>query len=237
MKYVISDIHGEYAKLNKLIGLLDKTAEEYIFLGDYIDKGRRSKESIDLLQKLALRKKCIFIIGDHEYALLKYLEGEDRFLNFMMGYGGINTLESYLSMPLSEAEAVNIYSDRELLKSIFTNHLNFFAGLRFHYELNNEFICVHAGINPDDKDKPLELHNKEELVFIRDKFIYSGFLFFGKKVIFGHTAFKQPYVDGFKIGLDGGAAYQNNGYGNLLALDIKNMKTIDHNGSESALRP
>ena len=55
----------------------------------------------------------------------------------------------------------------------------------------------------DQKDIPLK-----ELLFNRHEFIDSNELYKDKfKVIFGHTAFYQPYVDNFKIGIDTGACY------------------------------
>ena len=33
MKYFVGDIHGEHEKLERLIGILDRDATEYIFLG------------------------------------------------------------------------------------------------------------------------------------------------------------------------------------------------------------
>ena len=48
----------------------------------------------------------------------------------------------------------------------------------------------------------------EDLVWIRDTFIYSDYDF-GKRVIFGHTPFYEPFVTDNKIGLDTGAVYGN----------------------------
>lgn len=235
MTYIISDIHGELDKLKSLVRILDKTAGEYIFLGDYIDKGRHSKETVDFLLKLAKRKKCVFLMGDHEYALLKYLEGQGRFLDFMMKYGGIKTLESYTGRRLDAGQAKKIFEDKARLEHVLKKHLKFYFELKFFYESKRNFICVHGGIRPGDKNKLLKRHNKESLLFIRDEFISSHFYFFGKRIIFGHTAFKEPYVDRYKTGIDGGAVYPRKGYGNLLALDIKNNEIIDHRGNKAKL--
>jgi serine/threonine protein phosphatase 1 len=47
-----------------------------------------------------------------------------------------------------------------------------------------------------------------DLLWIRDEFIYSDFDF-GKRVIFGHTPFREPLVQPNKIGIDTGAVYGN----------------------------
>ena len=57
---------------------------------------------------------------------------------------------------------------------------------------------VHAGIDPE---YTLENQNKVDLVYIRDRFIYSKHKL-PQKVIFGHTEFDEPYVDKWKIGID-----------------------------------
>ena len=228
MRYVIGDIHGEYEKLRKLIDFLQKDATEYIFLGDFIDKGKNVKETIDLLIDLSKTTKCVFLMGDHEYALLKYLNGDERFLDFLLKYGGLSTLESYLVRTLTMDEARNILNNRNGFRELLGIHIDFYSNLKFYYKVNNEFICVHAGINPKNKDLPIEFHDKEEIVFIRNKFLHSKFLYQERRIIFGHTAFKKPYVDEYKIGIDTGAVYEKEGYGNLVAFNIDRKEFVNH---------
>lgn len=230
MIYVIGDIHGEYDKLADLIKIIDKNASKYIFLGDYLDKGVKIKETIGYLMDLADNKECIFLAGDHEYAWLKFIDGEERFLEILLKYGGLQTLKGYLGRDLSETEARLLLVKIKDLGKIFGAHSSFFSKLKFYHLLNKEFLCVHAGINPDDKDLPLEKHNTEELVFIRDKFIHSEFLFQGRKIIFGHTAFIKPYIDKYKIGIDSGAVYKTQGFGRLIAFNINNKEFVTNSG-------
>jgi serine/threonine protein phosphatase 1 len=234
MRYVISDIHGEYEKLAGLISRLEDDASEYIFLGDYSDKGGHTKETINFLTELSRGKKCVFLMGDHEYAWIEYLKGNNKFLQFIFNYGGISTLESYLGRKIDLAEAKVILNDRALLNSTLEIALNFFSKLKFYYEPDKQFVCVHAGLNPDNKGKMLDLHDREELVFIREKFIESRFFFQNnKRIVFGHTAFKEPYSDPYKIGIDTGAVYPE--YGILTALNIDNNSFIQHNGKTGEL--
>ncbi len=228
MRYVIGDIHGEYGKLCNLIDILEQDATEYIFLGDYIDKGKNSRETIDFLINLSKVKRCIFLMGDHEYAWIKYLDGEERFLNFILSYGGIQTIESYSGKELIMKEAKVILTEKKAIRHLLEIHMSFYLKLKYYYEVNDSFLCIHAGINPENKDVSLEFHSKEELVFIRDKFIQSKFLYQGKKIIFGHTAFKEPYVDEYKIGIDTGATYQKEGYGDLVAFNIDRKEFVNH---------
>ena len=68
----ISDIHGEY---DKLCALLDKIAlqkdDTMIFMGDYIDRGAKSKEVVDKVISLGDVCNCVYLIGSHEYALMQ----------------------------------------------------------------------------------------------------------------------------------------------------------------------
>jgi serine/threonine protein phosphatase 1 len=54
----------------------------------------------------------------------------------------------------------------------------------------------------------VERQDLDDLVWIRDPFIYSDHDF-GKRVIFGHTPFSEPLIMTNKIGLDTGAVYGN----------------------------
>ena len=114
--------------------------------------------------------------------------------------------------------AANIFPER---------HKCFLSQAQPYYELE-EYVCVHAGINPLYEKKDLCEHNVEDMVFIRRKFINSGFLFRGKRLIFGHTAFERPYVDSYKIGIDTGAVYSHEAA--LTAINLDEMCFITHNG-------
>ena len=230
MRYVIGDIHGEYEKLNNLVKVLEKDAAEFIFLGDYVDKGLRIVETIDLLIDLSKSKKCVFLMGDHEFAWLEYINGNERFLDFLLKYGGIQTLESYLGRKFSEEKAKVALSDKGTIQKLLKKHIDFYLNLKFYHEADDNFLCVHGGIKPQNKDMPLEIHNKEELLFLRDDFIYSKFFYNGRKIIFGHTAFKEPYIDEYKIGIDTGAVYEDRGYGNLIAFNVTKKEFVNHKG-------
>jgi len=106
------------------------------------------------------------------------------------------------------------------LSAIPTDHLNFFKNLRSYF-LTPSFLCVHAGIHPQ---KPLANQTDEELLWIRNAFIYRshGLPY---TVLFGHTP--QPtvlYDLPYKVGLDTGLVY-----GNMLTcleVDEKNLFQI-----------
>jgi len=192
--FVVGDIHGCFDKLCALmdkIPLNDKQ-DQLIFIGDYIDRGSSSFDVVKYLIDLKKRVPgTIFIKGNHEDMLQNYLDGSDRFTYQLNG--GQQTLDEYLNR-----------SDNKDAFPIPSEHLDFINSLQLYYQ-TDDYIFVHAGLR---EKVPLESQDKMDLLWIRDEFIHSDFNF-GKRVIFGHTPFKEPLLQANKIGIDTGAVYGN----------------------------
>ena len=192
--FAIGDIHGSFDQLQALMKKIpiDLARDTLLFIGDYIDRGPASIEVVDYLIDLKSRfPEIVFLKGNHEDMLEKYLDGTDRFTYLLNG--GQNTLDGYLSR--------NLQSERYPIPH---EHLEFFRALKLYYE-TEAYIFVHAGLRPK---MPLESQEPEDLLWIRDKFIYSKYDF-GKTVVFGHTPLEKPLVENNKIGIDTGAVYGN----------------------------
>lgn len=192
--FAIGDIHGSFDQLQGLMQKIpiDFMHDTLVFIGDYIDRGPGSVEVVDYL--LDLKKRVpgiIFLKGNHEDMLEKYLDGTDRFTYLLNG--GQNTLDSYLNK-----------TDRTDSFPIPNDHMAFFKSLRLYYE-TEAYLFVHAGLRPK---VPLASQETDDLLWIRDKFIYSKYNF-GKPVVFGHTPLEKPLVESNKIGIDTGAVYGN----------------------------
>lgn len=178
----ICDIHGEIDKLNELLKQLAPQKDDTIvFLGDYINRGLNSKEVIERLITLSQETNCIFLKGNHEDLLLKILQtrAEEDVLNWLMAGGGA-TLDSYGG-----------------IENIFKLHSDFFYNLKLYY-LTEKYLFVHAGINPT---RTLEEQDEDDLLWIRDNFIYKKHKL-KQKIVFGHTPFTRPYLDDDKIGIN-----------------------------------
>lgn len=192
--YAVGDIHGCFDKLLVLMDKIDIDfdADTLVFLGDYIDRGPQSFEVVDYLSDLKKRfTKAVFLKGNHEEMLEKYLSGEDR-LTYLVN-GGQQTLESYMNRPRQKDEP-----------PIPREHLDFFKTLKYYYETES-YIFVHAGLR---NKLPLENQKSEDLLWIRRQFIESKHDF-GKMVVFGHTPLHEPLLLPNKIGIDTGAVYGN----------------------------
>ncbi len=203
--FAVGDIHGCFDKLVSLMGIIDVDLKEetLVFIGDYIDRGPQSKEVVDYLIDLAEGgNRVVFLKGNHELMLQNYLSGEDK-LSFLYN-GGEATLSSYMK-GAGRGEA-NLIPPR---------HLEFFDKLRIYFE-TDLYVFVHGGLKPNVS---LEHQDEWDMLWIRDEFIYSDFDF-GKRVIFGHTPFRQPLILDNKIGIDTGAVYGNK----LTCVELPAMK-------------
>lgn len=179
----IGDIHGEINKLNSLIGKLEiKPDDELVFLGDYIDRGKYSKQVVNRLIDLSKLCNCQFLMGNHEYCMLMTSEGIDWAKTYFYNDGGKETIKSYGG-----------------LENILKIHGDFYKNLKYCY-LTENFLFVHAGIRPD---KSLEKQENLDLLLIRGDFIDRKHNL-KQKVIFGHTPFKTPYIEDDKIGINTG---------------------------------
>ncbi len=198
MNFVIGDIHGELAKLKLLlknIFAIDDSAK-LIFIGDYIDKGTDAYSTLKYLSKLSHERECVFLRGNHEYNWELLKDKNDKYAEFILKFGGQNTISSI-------NEKLSVLETKELL---FTEFKSFFDSLNNYYVINN-YVITHSGIPPELFSVKIENIEAHQLLFNRYNFISSEKLYFGKKIIFGHTGFYSPYYDGYKIGIDTSAYF------------------------------
>lgn len=199
--YVVGDIHGCADELKRMIeGLPLATTDRLVFLGDYVDRGPDSKAVVTYLIDLQKNapQEFVFLKGNHEDMLLSYLGFQGRYGEMFLFNGGEATLTSYGVSSRGD-------SKDKIRGALPDNHLEFFAALKSYY-ITDEFLCVHAGINPT---KVLALQTEEELFWIRDAFIMQPHPL-PYTVLFGHTPHREVLCDlPYKIGLDTGLVYGN----------------------------
>jgi serine/threonine protein phosphatase 1 len=192
--FIIGDVHGCLPMLQKMMNKIDWRPEKdrLIFLGDFVDRGEDSCGVIDFVLDISRRSPMVeCLLGNHEHVLLDFLSGRNPATFFLNG--GTATLNSY-----------RFGQERFGDLRIPGEHIEFMKSFQKWIELDDYYI-VHAGFRPGVE---LEEQNLEDLLWIRDSFIFSDF-HFGKRVIFGHTPFSQPLIMANKIGLDTGAVYGN----------------------------
>ena len=196
----ISDIHGEYYKL---VSVLDKIAPQkndtIVFMGDYIDRGKYSRQVVDKIIEMQDVCSCVYLIGSHEYALL-HASTDDYYNYLFWNYGGDATAECYGSF-----------------ENIFKVHSEFFNSLKPYY-LTDDYLFIHAGIRVG---VPLENQDLTDMVYIRSEF-YNRKHGLKQKVIFGHTEFDKPQVQDDKICIDTGCGKYKDAPLTAIVIDNEN---------------
>ena len=224
MLYAIGDIHGRFDLLLKLHQKIMIHAAQFegkhtvITLGDYVDRGPKSKEVIDfLIKKPFTGFDHVYLRGNHEDMFVKSVYGtaEEVVIHqkvehvqttrrIFLENGGVETLESFGI----ENPYMLLIDNKEISKALIP-YVSFFAGLKDYHKADG-YLFVHAGIMPNGQ--PIEEQDRNVLYWIRDKFLDSD-MDFGYKVIHGHTITctrgcgVYPEVKPNRINIDTGAYY------------------------------
>ncbi|WP_164993406.1 metallophosphoesterase family protein [Macrococcus sp. DPC7161] len=85
MYFIVGDVHGCFHTLKKVLKAWDRTCEQLIFVGDYINKGKHSKEVVQLVRQLE-REGAICIMGNHEYQMSQYIMQHTAFDDMKENY-------------------------------------------------------------------------------------------------------------------------------------------------------
>jgi serine/threonine protein phosphatase 1 len=194
--FAIGDIHGclnELTSLHKKILTHDKfdvKNDLIIYLGDYIDRGKNSKDTINQILKLKNNKiKTVNI---------------ENWLNF----GLDQTLRSY------GIEVVDFIKDgfgddiidqlrNTLLSTMSKEHINFFKGLELSFSSEN-YLFVHAGIDPK---KILEDQTQEDFLWSRSKSFFDKDFKAEKIIVHGHTPEENIINNLHRINIDTGCYF------------------------------
>ena len=205
--YAVGDVHGRADLLQSVFAAVDlhlsragRARALHVFLGDYIDRGPSSRQTIDLLIERSRSHESIFLKGNHEAFLLELLQ-DPRQMETWKEFGGLQTLMSYGLAPSlkpdrnEQAELV-----RSLRSAMPERHHRFLGNLRPSFSCG-DFFFVHAGIRPG---VPLQQQREEDLLWIRDEFLDSE-QDFGKYIVHGHTPVAKPDLRANRINIDTGA--------------------------------
>lgn len=174
----IGDVHGCLTALNKMLALVEPTADDrFVFLGDYVDRGPDSRGVIDRILELGQDHDVICLTGNHEIMMTSARDDEGIYLSWL-GYGGEETLESYLDDPI----------DSPSLEKVPERHWLFLEEICQPYFEDDTHIYVHGNVRPD-----LPLEDQDNLTLYWDRFANNGPHFSGKTVICGHTSQKSGW--------------------------------------------
>jgi serine/threonine protein phosphatase 1 len=225
--YAVGDIHGRVDLLGKLLARIDTDIAlrptlrpVYVFLGDYIDRGSSSRETIDRLIEHGETHESIFLKGNHELMAIKCLTDPNLFDGWMRS-GGPETLKSYGVAFKGLANARQIVELQAAFHMALPQaHFRFFRCLKSSFACG-DFFFAHAGVKPN---VDLSQQKERDLLWIREEFL-SSTDDFGKIIVHGHTPTSEIEVRPNRINIDTGAFAT----GRLTCLVIENesLSVID----------
>jgi serine/threonine protein phosphatase 1 len=225
--YAIGDIHGRLDLLNQLLSLINADVAQfpairpvYVFLGDYIDRGRWSRQTIDRLIEHADEHESVFLKGNHESIAISCLSDRTK-IDHWLRLGGMETLSSYGIAPdlfanRKQAAGTHLAFHNALPQS----HFRFLRNLRESFA-SGDFFFVHAGVKPD---VDLAHQAEKDLLWIRDEFLLSS-RDFGKIIIHGHTPTSEIELRSNRINIDTGAFAT--GRLTSLVIEAETLSVID----------
>jgi len=210
MKYIISDIHGEYQMFLKMLEKINFSNSDTLYiLGDVVDRG---PEPIKVLQYIIDKPNIILIRGNHEQMMLDAIclsKDKKEYVSTInsrlwMRNGGFVTVDQFLNLPFEEQKKIYKYiGGTELFKIVDKN------------------LLVHAGIPmykfdyKDDEELSLAMKkaNKDYLLWDRDMVYNDEFFLDNYHIYIGHTPTLKLHdtnkiykTMGFTL-IDGGACF------------------------------
>ena len=192
--HAIGDTHGCVRHLRRLVEMcgndMGSQLNEFVLMGDYIDRGPDSSATIEFLMDLQGENpdRVTCLLGNHEALLLSALDDPRNEARWLRN-GGNDTLRSYGVSNASEIPATHI-AWLETLPTFYDDGLRLF---------------VHAGVHPD---RALNEQDDHDLINIREPFLSSE-KDFGRLIVHGHT----PTANGLpdqrpnRLNIDTGAVF------------------------------
>jgi serine/threonine protein phosphatase 1 len=201
--------------------------DELYFLGDYIDRGPGSKEVIDYIRHLQKDEYSVTALkGNHEDFMLELYDIETKPASLMGKIFGPQKRRNWFAI-----------GGREFLKSFKINnvrevppeYIQWMKDLQYFVKLD-DFILVHAGLNFAHSDP---FKDKHSMMWIRD-YPIKPWKIQNRRIIHGHVPVSLELIslaveNKFYqfIDLDNGTyVTDKSGYGNLVALELNEMKMV-----------
>jgi serine/threonine protein phosphatase 1 len=207
--YAVGDVHGRLDLLKSLVDLVNDDAGDrahtLILCGDYVDRGPESAQVLEYVLGLRERPagRVRLLKGNHEQALLCFIDEPASGALWLEHFGGGPTLESYgVAPPAAGAAPAELAAARDrLMANMPASHLRLLQRLELMVVLG-DYAFVHAGVSPNGS---LASQTEAELLWARDEFLSAPGPF-EKIIVHGHTwTDDQPALLGHRIGVDTGA--------------------------------
>ena len=187
----ISDIHGRVEALKALLEQVNfvPQTDRLVLLGDYVGQSPDNLQCLLYIFELTKQANTVALMGNHDLHLWRYLQPS-----------GSSVAAKFARYPYTASLAAEIERRHPEL-------IDFLGSLRL-WHAGDQFIAVHAGVNPALSDWRNSSVN--DFTTIRDPFL-SAPLSLAETVVFGHTPCTalhnspEVWYGPGKIGIDGGA--------------------------------
>lgn len=216
--YAIGDVHGHLDALERMHDLIARDMEHaeedvtphVVYLGDYIDRGPQSAETIERLSALSRLKDGVyrsFLLGNHEHYMIRFMNDPDLEETYeWLQWGGVETIQSYgYTFRTYPPVQDDIEDARDYMNThVPEDHWNFLVNIPMAIEIGGYFFA-HAGINPR---KSLKSQDLWELIGIRQPFLSwheeADYKPLSHKIVHGHSISREPVIRPHRIGVDTG---------------------------------
>lgn len=210
--FCVSDIHGCYEEFIALLTKWRREEELLILVGDYIDRGPKSKEVVAHIQQLqqTYGEQIIVLKGNHDAMLEEFLEQPtgplgERFLR----NGGQQTLQSFIG---SSRSSLTREEQAAYMRKHYEDALTFLNERPLYYHWG-DVLFTHAGFQ--SKHTTWQESTEEHFLWIRKHYERQNES--GLRNVFGHTPTfrirneEQHGIwisnDGKYIAIDGGCVF------------------------------
>jgi serine/threonine protein phosphatase 1 len=203
--FAIGDLHGRLDLLEKLVSKLDLSeGKKVVFLGDYIDRGDQSAQTLDYLFQISrdFGDQVICLMGNHEKMMFDFIDDPIERGSIWLRNGGLATLASYgIKGVLAKAkqdEALEVSATFEA--ALPEGLLKWMRKLPLSWNSGNIW-CVHAAMDPSRAPQAQDINtllwgHRAFLETPRDD---------GICVVHGHTIVDAPFNMNSRISIDTGA--------------------------------
>jgi serine/threonine protein phosphatase 1 len=205
--YAIGDIHGCFSLFSKLLFAIERDSAErepvrteIVVLGDFIDRGPRSAEVIEVLTALRAQAGFVVLKGNHEAALIDAWKGDRTALALWLDHGGEATLRSFGASEKEISPVDPRLIQRTLRKYLPKSMIKWLSSLPTSHRVGSHMF-VHAGIKPG---VPVAEQRQDDLLWIREEFTQSNDDH-GVVVVHGHSITEEVCIQHNRIGIDTGA--------------------------------
>ena len=202
---IVGDVHGSYDLVKKIFEQINKT-EKIVFVGDYVDRGEKSRDVLKWLNKIQERdpNRITCLMGNHEIMMLEFLDDPIKNGPLWLKSGGLQTLASFdlygVKEYMTPDELLNICE--ELKKTIPDNLKNWLRCLPSYWSSGNLWV-VHAGADPKT---PMNEQSNHSFIWGSKNFMKYP-RSDGCWVAHGHTVVNPPEQKNSRISVDTGAYY------------------------------